>query len=180
MRITSAERYKGMTRVTFTAARRGRAELFARDAGAARARRAVLVRPADVPAAIDKLRRDADDAVAERPRSRGRLADAIVASRCPATRAVIASVPGDAELLRSDRRKLVAAGRDAIVSTRPTTTARLVVLLRAAGSALDCGALWKRWRRAPAAAAAVAPIAPRAGSPARSPTGRRSSTSCAV
>src|SRR4029450_4532382 len=31
IRITSSERYKGMTRVTFTAGRRGRSELFARD-----------------------------------------------------------------------------------------------------------------------------------------------------
>jgi alanyl-tRNA synthetase len=143
VRITGAERYKGMTRVTFVAARRGRDELFARDA----VLRALAARfscsPVDVPAAIDKLRRDADDAAAEATASRGRLADAVCAS-LPGDRAAIASIPGGAELLRAVAQRLAASGRDAIVAT-PVDDGTLVVIARATGSTLDCGALWKRF-----------------------------------
>src|SRR5215468_4524151 len=59
VRITGAERYKGMTRVTFTTARRGRAELFARDQVLRGLAGQFSCGPAEVPAAIDKLRRAA-------------------------------------------------------------------------------------------------------------------------
>jgi len=51
--------------------------------------------------------------------------------------------PGDAELLRAIAGKLVAAGRDAILCATDDggTT---VVIFRATGSTLDCGALWKQ------------------------------------
>jgi alanyl-tRNA synthetase len=129
LRIIGAERYKGMTRVTFTAARKARAELFTRG-------------PAEVPAAIDKLKRDVESSATELTALRGRLANAIVAS-IPGTGAAIASIPGDAELLRSVAAKLVAAGRDAILCA-PEPGGATVVLFRAEGSSLDCGALWKR------------------------------------
>ena len=51
-----------MTRVTFTAARRGRAELFARDQVLRGLATQFSCGPAEVPAAIDKLRRDAEAA----------------------------------------------------------------------------------------------------------------------
>lgn len=142
IRITGAERYKGMTRVTFTAARRARAELFTRD----QVLRGLAARfscgPAEVPAAIDKLRRDAESSAAEIANLRSRLASLIVES-FPGTGAVIATVPGDAELARSVAAKLAHAGRDAILAT-PDDSGTAVVLMRAQGSALDCGALWKQ------------------------------------
>jgi alanyl-tRNA synthetase len=45
--------------------------------------------------------------------------------------------------LRSVAAKLTGAGRDAILCA-PDDGGATVVLMRAAGSTLDCGALWKR------------------------------------
>ncbi|CAN5675786.1 DHHA1 domain-containing protein [soil metagenome] len=141
IRITNTERYKGMTRITFSAGARARAELFARD----RVLRGLAARfscaPADVPAAIEKVVREAESHGSELTALRGRLATHIAQS-FPGTGPVIAALPGDGELLRSIATKLVAAGRDAMLAAAdPTGTT--VVLQRAAGSQLDCGALWK-------------------------------------
>ncbi len=145
VRITSTERYKGMTRVTFQTARRGRAELFARDQVLRGLASQFSCGPAEVPAAIDKLRRTADAADATMTAMRGRLADAVIASLLlPAgTGRVVAELPGDAELARSIGGKLVTAGRDALLATRDGDNTH-VVLFRAAGSTLDCGALFKQ------------------------------------
>ena len=142
VRITNTERYKGMTRVTFTAARRGRADLFARDHVLRGLQAQFSCGPAEVPAAIDKLRRDADATSAEVTALRGRLATTIVSSFAGAG-AVIAALPGDAELLRGVATRLVAAGRDAILCA-PDDSGATVVMFRAPGSTLDCGALWKK------------------------------------
>jgi alanyl-tRNA synthetase len=142
LRILGAERYKGMTRVTFTAARKARAELFSRDQVLRGLATQFSCGPAEVPAAIDKLKRDVDTNAAELTALRSRLATAIVEA-IPGTGAAVASVPGDAELLRSVAAKLVAGGRDAILCA-PEAEGAVVVLFRAAGSSLDCGALWKK------------------------------------
>jgi alanyl-tRNA synthetase len=142
VRITGAERYKGMTRVTFTAARRGRAELFSRDQVLRGLASQFSCGPAEVPAAIDKLRRDAQAADGELTQLRSRLATAIIA-QLGASGPVIAAVPGDAELLRSVAAKLAGAGRDAMLCA-PEPAGTTVVLMRAAGSTLNCNALWKQ------------------------------------
>jgi alanyl-tRNA synthetase len=141
VRITGAERYKGMTRVTFTAARRGRLDLFGRDHVLRGLATQFSCGPSEVPAAIDKLRRDADAAGSELTALRGRLAG-IVASSFPGTGAVIAALPGDAAMLRGVASKLAAAGRDAILCA-PDDGGATVAIFRADGSKLDCGALWK-------------------------------------
>ncbi len=142
IRIIGAERYKGMTRVTFTAARRGRASLFAHDHVLRGLGTQLSCAPAEVPAALDKLRKDADGVKAEVTALRGQLASAIIAT-LPGTGAVIATIPGDAELLRTIGAKLVSAGRDAMLCA-PDEAGAAVVLFRAAGSTLDCSALWKQ------------------------------------
>ena len=142
IRITGAERYKGMTRVTFTAARRGRATLFAHDHVLRGLGTQFSCAPADVPVAIEKLRKDTDGVKAEVTTLRGQLASAIIAT-LPGTGPVIAAIPGDAELLRSVGAKLVSAGRDALLCASDESGAA-VVLFRAAGSMLDCGAIWKQ------------------------------------
>jgi alanyl-tRNA synthetase len=55
----------------------------------------------------------------------------------------VAAIPGDAELLRAIGGKLVTAGRDAILCA-PDDTGTAVVIFRATGSTLDCGALFKQ------------------------------------
>lgn len=142
VRITGAERYKGMTRVTFTTARRGRAELFARDQVLRGLASQFSCGPAEVPAAIDKLRRDVEAAGSELTQLRSRLASTLIA-QLPGEGPVIATLPGDPELLRSVATKLAGAGRDAILCA-PDDTGATVVMMRAAGSSLDCGALWQR------------------------------------
>jgi len=142
VRITGAERYKGMTRVTFATARRGRAELFSRDQVLRGLASQFSCGPAEVPAAIEKLRRDVESATAELTQLRSRLATAIIA-QLPGEGAAVAALPGDAELLRGVAAKLVAAGRDAILCA-PDAGGATVVLMRASGSTLDCGALWKQ------------------------------------
>jgi alanyl-tRNA synthetase len=142
VRITGAERYKGMTRVTFTAARRARAELFARDQVLRGLATQFSCAPAEVPAAIDKMRRSTEAASGELTALRSRLASVIV-GQFPGSGAVVAAVPGDPELLRGIAAKLVAAGRDALLCA-PDETGATVVLFRTSGSSLDCGALWKQ------------------------------------
>ena len=57
---------------------------------------------------------------------------------------MIAALPGDARAApRASPPKLVAAGRDALLAA-PDEAGTTVVLFRAAGSTLDCGALWKQ------------------------------------
>jgi alanyl-tRNA synthetase len=140
IRITSSERYKGMTRVTFTAGRRARAELFSRDQVLRGLATRFSCAPAEVPAAIDKLARDVDAHSTELTALRGRLAT-LVAESLPGTGAAIASLPGDAEMMRAVAAKLVAAGRDALLYAPEAGT---VLLMRAPGSAVDCGAVWKQ------------------------------------
>ena len=140
VRIASSERYKGMTRVTFTAGRRARSELFARDQVLRGLASQFSCAPAEVPAAVDKLRRDLDTGKADATALRGRLAG-LIADGLPGADRVIAAIPGaDAELLRGVAARLVGAGRDAILAAPDGT----VVLFRAVGSSLDCGALWKQ------------------------------------
>jgi alanyl-tRNA synthetase len=134
-----------MTRVTFTAARRGRSELFARDHVLRGLASQFSCGPAEVPLAVDKLRRDVEAATGEATQLRSRLATAIIA-QLPADGAVIAQLPVDAELLRSIAAKLAGSGRDAILSTADASgdAGATVILMRATGSPLDCGALWKK------------------------------------
>jgi alanyl-tRNA synthetase len=142
IRITGVERYKGMTRVTFTAARRGRVELFAREQIVRGLAAQLSCAPADVSAALDKLRRDLQAGAEELGRVRAQLAQRL-AEQLPGEAAVIAELEGDVELLRNVALKLVAAGRDAVLCAR-LDSGSAVVIMRAAGSALECGQLWKQ------------------------------------
>jgi alanyl-tRNA synthetase len=142
IRIVGAERYKGMTRITFVAGKRGRTEMFTRDHVLRSLATQFSCGTTEVPGAIDKLRASSTAATAEITALRGRLADAIVAT-FGGTGPVVAAIPGDVEILRSVAAKLANAGRDAIVCA-PDDAGAAVVLFRAAGSSLDCGELWKQ------------------------------------
>jgi len=143
LRILGAERYKGMTRITFAAGARARAELAARDAALRTLAAAFTCAPAEVPVAVDKMRRDLAGARDSLKEQRERLADltgaALIAS-ADADARVVASIAGDVELVRAVAVKIVAAGRDAVLCA-PSAEGSAVVIARAAGSTLDCGAL---------------------------------------
>lgn len=142
IRITNTERYKGMTRVTFAAGRRARAELFTRDQVLRGLATRFSCAPADVPASIDKVVRDAEAHAGELTALRTRLAGSIAAGFTGES-AVIAALPGDGAMVREVASKVVAAGRDALLAA-PDDAGTTVVLFRAPGSTLDCGALWKQ------------------------------------
>lgn len=148
VRVIATERYKGMTRITFTAARRGRGELFSHDHVLRKLATSFSCQPTEVPAAIDKLRQASEAAAAEITALRGRLASTIAAS-FPGTGRVIATLPNEPELVRAVAAKLTAAGRDALLyapdeASGGGTGGGMIVLARAPGSTLDCGALWKQ------------------------------------
>ena len=145
IRITSTERYKGMTRVTFAAGRRARAELFTRDQVLRGLATRFSCAPADVPASIDKVVRDAESHASELTTLRTRLAASIAQgfTGSGGTGAVIAALPGDGALVREVASKVVVTGRDALLAA-PDDAGTTVVLFRAPGSTLDCGALWKQ------------------------------------
>ncbi len=144
IRILGAERHKGGTRITFAAGQRARDVLAAHHDTLAALGRGFTCGPADVPAAVDKLRRDLADTRdalrAAQRRHAEALADRALAE--PGPRAVLAVPGGDAELLRVLAKRLTAAGRDAVLAA-PGPDGTAVVVSRSAGSALDCGALLK-------------------------------------
>ncbi len=141
IRILGTERYKGLTRITFVAGARARAELAARDRIVRGLATAFTCGPAELPPAVDKLRRDLQ-AMREALRDQTRQLAALLASALAARAAgaVIATVDGDAELARAVAARLVELGRDALLAA-PGAEGTAVVMMRAAGSALDCGAL---------------------------------------
>jgi alanyl-tRNA synthetase len=142
VRILGSERYKGLTRITFSAGKRARVELAARDAALRGLAATFTCGPLDVPAAVDKLRRDLAATAGGARELRDRLAEALAAGLVAPAHAgpVVAAVPGDAELLRAMATRITATGKDALLAaTSGDGTAVLVA--RAAGSALDAGRL---------------------------------------
>ncbi len=144
VRVVGVERHKGGTRVTFVAGRRAREVLAAHHDTLVALGQTFPCGPADVPAAVDSLRRalaDTREALrAAQRRHAEALADRALAE--PGARAVLAVPGGDAELLRVLAKRLTAAGRDAVLAA-PGGDGTPILVARAAGSALDCGALVK-------------------------------------
>jgi alanyl-tRNA synthetase len=150
VRILGAERYKGGTRITFAAGRRAREVLAAHHDVLAELARGLSCGPTDVPAAIDRLRRDLGDARDQLRAAQRRWADALAAHAIadPEATPVVLAIPGgDTELLRAVATRLTSAGRDAVLAA-PGPDGTPVVIARADGSSLDCGALVRDLARA--------------------------------
>jgi alanyl-tRNA synthetase len=142
LRVLGVERYKGGTRVTFAAGGKARAELAARDQVLRGLASQFTCGPTDVPVAVDKLRRELASAEQAIKASRDRLAEAIAAGLLAgaAPGPIIIAIPGDGELLRAVAPRLVEAGHDAVLAGIGADGVAMLVA-RAAGSALNCGAL---------------------------------------
>lgn len=148
VRVLSAERHKGLVRVSFQAGPQAREQAFARAGILEDLGRSMSAQPQDVPAGVEKLRSDLKLALQDKKRLGDRLALAIadgLSSALPDDGLVIAHLDGEADLIRA-----VAAR---IVESRPAATALLagqdkdgtpVVCARGAASSFDCGALLKR------------------------------------
>lgn len=140
VRILGAERYKGGTRVTFAAGRRARDVLAAHHDVLGQLARAFTCAPADVPVAVDRLRRDLGETKEQLRAAQRRWAETLVDRLLagPGDR-VVASIPGaDTDVLRALATRITGAGRDALLAA-PAPGGTAVIVARAAGSALDCG-----------------------------------------
>jgi alanyl-tRNA synthetase len=141
VRVLAAERYKGGTRVTFAAGKRTRDVLGAHSDAIGALARAFSCQPGDVPATVEKLRRDLAEGREALKAAQRRWADALADRLLAGEGRVVAAIPGgDVDVLRALATKITAAGRDAVLAaTNPDGTH--VMIARAAGSTLDCGAL---------------------------------------
>jgi alanyl-tRNA synthetase len=148
--VVTAERYKGGTRVTFGAGRRAREQLASESALLRALGQALSSGPRDVPAAVEKLRRElaaARDALGQaRARLAQRAADEIIGAARAEGHAMIIAQLEDApvELLRAVAKR---------VTERPDAVAILagrdeesvpVLVARGAASSFDCGSFLKR------------------------------------
>lgn len=155
LRVVGLERYKGMMRVSFQSGPRARAEVFERARVLEGLARELSASPADVPAAFEKLKDQIKAGKDERGLLVEQLARQLASSLTSSTSStsssagpIVAEVPlGGAEMLRALAALLVADGRDALLAA-PTTDGLQVLLARAAGSTLDCGAILKKLAQA--------------------------------
>ena len=141
VRILGAERYKGGTRITFASGKRAREVLAAHHDVLAQLARGFTCAPDGVPVAVDKLRRDLGETREQLRAAQRRWADGLIDQLLrDGTGRVVAAIPGaDTELLRALGSRITGAGRDALLAG-PAAAGTPVLLVRAAGSALDCGA----------------------------------------
>jgi alanyl-tRNA synthetase len=148
--VSGVERYKGGTRVTFSAGRRARAEL-AHDAHLLGALgRELTCAPAEIGAAVDKLRRQLGEAREALGRARAELAERaadelLEAARRSGERVVIASFDGaPVELLRAVGSRLAALPGAVALLAGKSGEGTHVLAVRSADSSFDCGAFLKR------------------------------------
>jgi alanyl-tRNA synthetase len=146
--VSGIERYKGRARVVFTAGKRAREQLWQAAGVLGELSRGFTCGPLDVPAGVEKLRRELGEARDALGRARGRLADALhesLTAQAAATgRAVAVIEDAGPDLLRALATRITAApGVVAFLAGRgPDGLAVLVA--RASGSSFDCGAFLKK------------------------------------
>jgi alanyl-tRNA synthetase len=147
--VSGVERYKGGTRVTFGAGRRAREQL----AGESSVLRGLAEQfssgPRDVPAAVDKLRRELDaarDALGQaRAHLAQRAADEMMAvARAAGTPWVIGALDAaGAELLRAVAKRVTEEPRAVALLAGCDDDGIPVVVARGSESTFDCGAFLK-------------------------------------
>jgi alanyl-tRNA synthetase len=148
--VGSVERYKGGTRVTFAAGRRARQELAAESAVLRALALDLSSGVRDVPAAIDKLRRELTETRESLGQARARLAeraaDAIIAAARAAGSPIVVAQLDDApaELLRAIAKRVTATPEAVAILAGHDGDGAPVVLARGSSSTFDCGAFLKR------------------------------------
>ena len=150
VRIDALERYKGKMRVTFSAGVRARTKL-SREADVVRAlARELTCGPEDVPAGLEKLRRELDEARQALGRVRGRVAAAIADALVKDARArgerVVIGVVEDAslDLVRAVAGRITAEGDLVALLAGEADGGTIVLAARGSSSDFDCGAFLKR------------------------------------
>lgn len=141
--VLGAERYKGMTRVTFAAGQRARRELEARAAVATRVAHRFSSGPLELEAAVDKQVRELDQARAAIRALRGALADRLatelLADDAPLVVATIK--PAEAELMIEVGKRIIERTGQAAALATDTNDGTAFFVARGDGSTLDCSAL---------------------------------------
>jgi alanyl-tRNA synthetase len=144
VRIAGIERYKGKSRVSFSAGRRARLELAEEARVLTALARELSCGATDVPSHVDKLRRELGGARDLARRAMLRLADS-VAEELSDARVVASFDAMGQEFLRALGARLVAMRADTVAFLADRTEAELCVLVvRGDAASFDCGAFVKR------------------------------------
>ncbi|MFO0660715.1 MAG: alanyl-tRNA editing protein [Polyangiaceae bacterium] len=151
VRVVSIERYKGKARISFSAGPRARDELFSEAQLLRGLGKSFTCGPADVPGAIEKLRRELSDARERLGVARSKVADFVfeqIARRLEASEQpyAIAEIDGGVDLLRALAGRLSALQRGDVVSILAgrVDDGLSVLISRGPASKFDCGAFLKR------------------------------------
>jgi len=150
VKVTGLERYKGKMRVSFSAGRRAREDLARQSEVLNALGRDFSCGPGEVPAAVNKLRRELVEARESLGQARSRLAESTAEELVRAareegkTRVVAVFDAADVPFLRAVAKRVTAeSGLVALLAAR-VPEGHLVLAARGAGSELDCGGFLKR------------------------------------
>jgi alanyl-tRNA synthetase len=148
--IVGVERYKGGTRVTFGAGRRAREQLVGESVLLRALAQELSSGPRDVPAAIEKLRRELGTAREALGQARAQLAqraadEIIGVARAEGRDMVIAQLAdAPAELLRAVAKRIAELPQAVALLAGRDDEGAPVVVVRGSSSAFDCGGFLKR------------------------------------
>ncbi|MFE8599429.1 alanyl-tRNA editing protein [Archangium violaceum] len=150
VRVLGVERYKGKGRVLFSAGRRARTGLW-EEAGTLRALgKSFSCGPLDVPASVDKLRRDLTENREALGAARAKLAESTAAELAAQAgqspgKPVVAVLDGATpEYLRSVAARLTSQPEAVVLLAGRTPEGLSVLITRGSGSNFGCGAFLKR------------------------------------
>lgn len=150
VQVTGLERYKGGTRITFSAGRRAREELAAEAALLRSLAKELSCGSAEVPAALAKLRRELAAAREALGDARAREAEhaarrLLERAKSSGERAMVASFDGaSVELLRAIGTRLSALPEAVALLAGTSADGVHVLCVRGPGSSFDCGSFLKR------------------------------------
>jgi alanyl-tRNA synthetase len=150
VRVVASERYKGGTRVTFTAGVRGRTLLSTESSLLRSLGQSFTCGPAEVGAAVERLRRELDSARGELGKTRAELAELkagalIESARTRGESTVVALLEGaGAELLRTVGARITESPESVAILAGSAADGLPVFVARGSASSFDCGGFVKR------------------------------------
>ncbi|AKJ03191.1 alanyl-tRNA synthetase [Archangium gephyra] len=150
VRVLGVERYKGKGRVLFSAGRRARSELWAEASTLRALGKSFSCGPMDVPASVDKLRRDLTEVREALGAARAKLAESTAAGLAAQAeqspgKPVVAVLDGATpEDLRSVAARLTSRPETVVLLAGRTPEGLSVLISRGSASSFGCGAFLKR------------------------------------
>ena len=148
VRVVGVERHKGKARVLFSAGARARGEVIAETGVLRDLARSFTCAPRDVPAGVERLRRDLGEARDALGRAQAKVVDAVaveLAAEARATgRAVAVIDEVGPDLLRALAGKVTAVPDAVAFLAGRSPEGLAVIVARSASATLDCGAFLKK------------------------------------